>query len=88
MELTNQLKKLKQLKNKAMKNFDEKEKQIQEICDRLRSSDVLYAEFNIAYYDIMKIVREAYYEGHDAGVQTMTDIQLKSQEKINNLFKN
>ena len=70
-----------------MKNFDEKEKQIQEICDRVKNADFIDAELKIAFYDINKIVREAYYEGHDAGVQTMTDIQAKSQEMINNLFK-
>ena len=71
-----------------MKNFDEKENQIEEILDRVRHSDFIDNELYIAYYDIIKIVRQAYYEGHDAGVQTMTDIQLKNQEKINNLFKN
>ena len=71
-----------------MKNFDEKEKQIQEICDRLRNSDFFDAELKIAYYDIIKIVRQAYYEGHDAGVKRLSDIQAKNQERINNLFKN
>ena len=70
-----------------MKNFDEKEKQIQEICDRVRNSDFIDTELKIAHYEIIKIVREAYYEGHDAGVKTMSEIQLKNQEKINNLFK-
>lgn len=45
-------------------------------------------ELKIAYYDIIKIVRQAYYEGYDAGVQTMAEIQAKNQELINNLFKN
>lgn len=70
-----------------MKNFDDKEKQIQEICDRVRNSDFFDAELKIAYYDIIKIVREAYYEGHDAGMQTLTNLQAKYQEEINNLFK-
>lgn len=71
-----------------MKNFEEKEKQIQEICNRVRNSDYFDTELKIAYYDIIKIVREAYYEGHDAGVKTMSEIQLKNQAKINELFKN
>ena len=70
-----------------MKNFDEKEKQIQEICDRVRNSDFFDAELKIAYYDIIKIVREAYYEGHDAGVKRLSEIYAKNQELINNLFK-
>ena len=48
-----------------MKNFDEKEKQIQEICDRVKNADFIDAEFKIALYEINKIVRQAYYEGHD-----------------------
>ena len=70
-----------------MKNFDDKEKQIQEICDRVRNSDFIDAELKIAHYDIMKIVRQAYYEGCDDGVQTYAEIQAKNQELINNLFK-
>ena len=70
-----------------MKNFEEKENQIQEICDRVRKSDFFDAELKIAYYDIIKIVRQAYYEGHDAGVQRLSEIQAKNQEVINNLFK-
>jgi hypothetical protein len=70
-----------------MKNFDEKEKQIQEICDRVRNSDFFDAELKIAYYDIIKLVREAYYEGHDDGVAKVAEIQAKNQELINNLFK-
>ena len=50
------------------KNFELEEKQIQEICDRVRNADFIDAELKIAYYDINKIVREAYYEGCDAGV--------------------
>ena len=71
-----------------MKNFDDKEKQIQEICDRVRNSDFFDAELKIAHYDIMKVVRNAYYEGCDDGVKTLSEIQAKNQEKINNLFKN
>ena len=70
-----------------MKNFDEKEKQIQEICDRLRNSDFFDAELKIAHYEIMKVVRNAYYEGHDAGVKRLSEIQAKNQELISNLFK-
>jgi hypothetical protein len=70
-----------------MKNFDEKETQIQEICDRVRNSDFFDAELKIAYYDIIKLVREAYYEGHDDGVAKVAEIQAKNQELINNLFK-
>ena len=70
-----------------MKNFEDKEKQIQEICDKLRNADFIDAELKIAYYDIMKIVRSAYYEGCDDGVQTYAEIQAKNQEIINNLFK-
>ena len=70
-----------------MKNFDEKEKQIQEICDRVKNANFIDAELEIALYEINKIVRQAYYEGHDDGMQTYADIQEKSQEMINNLFK-
>ena len=70
-----------------MKNFEEKEKQIQEICDKVRNSDFFDTELKIAYYDIIKIVRQAYYEGCNDGVQTYAEIQAKNQELINNLFK-
>ena len=70
-----------------MKNFEEKEKQIQEICDKVRNSDFFDTELKIAYYDIIKIVRKAYYEGCNDGVQTYAEIQAKNQELINNLFK-
>ena len=70
-----------------MKNFDDKEKQIQEICDRVRNSDYFDTELKIAHYEIMKVVRSAYYEGHDAGVKTLSDIIAKNQDLINNLFK-
>ena len=70
-----------------MKNFEEKENQIQEICDRVRNSDFFDTELKIAYYDIIKIVREAYYEGCDDGVQRLSDIIEKKQEIINDLFK-
>jgi len=70
-----------------MKNFEEKEKQIQAICDRVRNSDFFDSELKIAFYDIIKIVREAYYEGHDDGVQRLSEIQAKNQDLINNLFK-
>ena len=70
-----------------MKNFDEKEKQIQEICDRVRNADFIDAELKIAHYEIMKVVRDAYYEGCDDGVKTLSEIQSKNQELITNLFK-
>ena len=70
-----------------MKNFDDKEKQIQEICDRVRNADFIDAELKIAYYDIIKIVRESYYEGHDHGVKKLSEIHAKNQELITNLFK-
>ena len=70
-----------------MKNFDEKEKQIQEICDKIRTASNLDIAARLVFFDMLKLVREAYYEGHDAGVKTMSEIQLKNQEKINNLFK-
>ncbi len=70
-----------------MKNFDDKETQIQEICDRVRNSDFFDTELKIAYYDIMRVVRSAYYEGCDDGVQILSEIQAKNQELINNLFK-
>ena len=71
-----------------MKNFDEKEKQIQEICKTIRAASDLDIAARLAYYDILRLVMEAYYEGCDAGVQILTEIQLKNQEKINELFKN
>ena len=71
-----------------MKNFDEKEKQVQEICDRVRNADFIDAELRIAFYNINKIVRQAYYEGHDDGVERLSEINAKNQEFINNLFKN
>ena len=70
-----------------MKNYEEKEKQVQEICDRVKNADFFDAELKIAYYDINKIVRQAYYEGHDDGVERLSEIQAKNQEEINNLFK-
>ena len=71
-----------------MKNFEEKEKQVQEICDRVRNADFIDAELKIAHYEIMKVVRNAYYEGHDAGVKRLSEINARNQEIINNLFKN
>ncbi len=70
-----------------MKTFDDKEKQVQEICEKIRTSSDLDIASRRAYYDIIKIVREAYYEGHDAGVKRLSEIQAKNQEKITNLFK-
>lgn len=62
-----------------MKNFEEKEKQVQEICDRVRNSDFFDTELKIAYYDIIKIVREAYYEGCNDGVKTLSGIIEKTR---------
>ena len=70
-----------------MKNFEEKEKQVQEICDRVKNADFIDAELRIAFYNINKIVRQAYYEGHDDGVERLSEINAKNQEFINNLFK-
>ena len=70
-----------------MKNFDDKEPQIQEICKKIRTASDLDIASRLAYYDIIKIVREAYYEGHDAGVKRLSEIQAKNQELITNLFK-
>ena len=71
-----------------MKNFEERERQVKEIFDRVKKADFIDAELEKAYNDINKIVRQAYYEGHNDGMQTYADIQEKSQEMINNLLKN
>ena len=71
-----------------MTNFEKKEKQIQEICDRVRNSNSIDAELKLAHYDIMKVVRMSFYEGYDAGVKKLSEINEKNQEQINNLFKN
>jgi hypothetical protein len=70
-----------------MKNFDDKEKQIQEICDRVRNSDFFDYELKLAFYDILDLVKKAYYEGHDAGVKTMSEIIAEGKDTINNIFK-
>ena len=70
-----------------MKNFEEKEKQVQEICEKIRTASDLDIASRLAYYDIIKVVSSAYYEGCDDGVQTMSEIQAKNQELISNLFK-
>ena len=69
------------------KNFELEEKQIQEICDKIRTADDTDLTLKVAFFDLAKIVRHAYYEGHDAGVDRMAEIQAKNQELINNLFK-
>lgn len=71
-----------------MKKFEEKERQIQDICDRLKNANLVDVELKNAYCDIMKIVRQAYREGHKDGMLTYADIQNKSQDIINNLLKN
>ena len=72
----------------TMKNFEEREKQVKKIFDRVKNADFIDAELEKAYNDITKIVRQAYREGHDDGMQTYADIQAKSQDLIYNLFKN
>ena len=69
-----------------MKTFDDKEKQVQEICDRVKNADFIDAELKIAHYEIMKIVRQAYYEGHDDGVERLSELLAKKQEIINDLL--
>ena len=69
------------------KNFELEEKQIQEICDKVRTADNIDLTLKVAYFDLAKIVRKSYYDGHDAGVVRMSEIQSKNQELINNLFK-
>ena len=71
----------------TMKNFEERERQVKEIFDRVKKADFIDAEIENAYNDINKIVRQAYYEGHNDGMQIYADIQAKSQDLINNLFK-
>ena len=70
-----------------MKNFEDKEKQIQEICDKIRTAENTDLTLKVAFFDLAKIVRQAYYEGCDDGVQTYAEIQAKNQELISNLFK-
>ena len=72
----------------TMKNFEERERQVKEIFDRVKKADFIDAEIENAYNDINKIVRQAYRQGHDDGMQNYAYIQEKSQELINNLFKN
>lgn len=72
----------------TMKNFEERERQVKEIFDRVKNADFIDVELEKAYNDINKIVRQAYREGHDDGMQNYAYIQAKSQELINNLFKN
>ena len=70
-----------------MKNFELEEKQIQEIFDKIRTAENTDLTLKVAFFDLAKIVRHAYYEGHDAGVAKMAEIQAKNQELISNLFK-
>lgn len=71
-----------------MKKFDEKEKQVKEIFDRVKKADFIDTELKNAYNDIMKLVMQAYREGHNDGMQIYADIQAKHQDFINNLLKN
>ena len=72
----------------TMKKLEERERQVKEIFDRVKKTDFVDTEIENAYNDINKLVRQAYYEGYDDGMQTYADIQAKSQDLINNLFKN
>ena len=72
----------------TMKNFEERERQVKEIFDRVKKADFIDAELEKAYNDINKIVRQAYYEGHNDGMQNYADIQAKTQDLIYNLLKN
>ena len=65
-----------------MKIFDEKEKQVQEICEKIRTASDLDIASRLAFYDTIKLVREAYYEGCDAGVKTLSEI-LTKKSRIN-----
>ena len=69
------------------KNFELEEKQIQEICDKIRTADDIDLTLKVAFFDLAKIVRQAYYEGCDDGVAKVAEIQAKNQERISNLFK-
>ena len=69
------------------KNFELEEKQIQDICDKIRTADDTDLTLKVAFFDLAKIVRQAYYDGHDAGVARMAEIQAKNQEIISNFFK-
>ena len=69
-----------------MKNFDEKEPQIQEICKTIRTASDLDIALRLAYGDIIKLVREAYYEGHNDELKRLTELLTKKQEIINNLL--
>ena len=71
-----------------MKNFEEKAKQVEKILDGVRDPEFFDAKLKIAYYDIIKVVREAYYEGHDDGVAKLAEIIAKNQEKVTNILKN
>ena len=69
-----------------MKNFDEKEKQIQEICEKIRTASNLDIASRLAFYDTIKLVREAYYEGHNDELKRLTELLAKKQEIINDLL--
>ena len=69
------------------KNFELEEKQIQEICDKIRTAENTDLTLKVAFFDLAKIVRQAYYEGCDDGVAKVAEIQAKNQELISNLFK-
>lgn len=69
-----------------MKNFDEKEPLIQEICKKIRTASDLDIASRLAYYDIIKLVREAYYEGHNDELKRLTELLAKKQEIINDLL--
>ena len=69
-----------------MKNFEEKEPKIQEICKTIRTASDLDIALRLAYDEIIKLVREAYYEGHNDELKRLTELLAKKQEIINNLL--
>ena len=69
-----------------MKNFDDKEPQIQEICKKIRTASDLDIASRLACDDIIKLVREAYYEGHNDELKRLSELLAKKQEIINNLL--
>ena len=69
-----------------MKNFELEEKQIQQICEKIRTASDLDIASRLAFYDTIKLVREAYYEGHNDELKRLTELLQKKQEIINDLL--
>ena len=69
-----------------MKNFEEKEKQVQEICEKIRTASDLDIASRLAFYYTIKLVREAYYEGHNDELKRLTELLQIKQEIINDLL--